>query len=314
MTKVSIVILNWNHAEDTLECLKSVKGLKAYGFELLCVVVDNGSKDDSVKRITYFIDRENKAHQREISWRIIGTDVNRGFAGGNNFGIKYSLEEHADFIVILNNDTIVDKNLVKGLIETAVKHPTVGIISPKIYFAEGYEFHKERYQRKDQGRVIWYAGGSMDWNNIYGSNRGVDEVDNDQYDKVEETDFATGACMMLSRQAVVAAGLFDEKYYLYLEDADLSQRMKKKGFDVIYSPKGHLWHKVSQSSGIGSSLNDYFITRNRFLFGMRYASLRTRFALYKESIRLMSNGREWQKWGVLDFYLRNFGKGSWING
>ena len=87
--------------------------------------------------------------------------------------------------------------------------------------------------------------------------------------------------------------------------------MKNRGWKVLYEPKGIVWHKVAQSSGIGSNLNDYFITRNRMLFGMRYASLRTKFALAKESIKLLLNGRKWQKIGVRDFYLGRFGRGSW---
>ena len=100
---------------------------------------------------------------------------------------------------------------------------------------------------------------------------------------------------------------------MYLEDADLSLRMRRAGWKVLYTPYGHLWHKVAQSSGIGSDLNDYYITRNRLLFGMRYASLKTRLALYKESLRFLLDGRDWQKKGVMDFYLGRFGKGSWNN-
>ena len=96
-----------------------------------------------------------------------------------------------------------------------------------------------------------------------------------------------------------------------MEDSDLSERIKKAGFKVMYSPRGRLWHKVSQGSGIGSELNDYFITRNRMLFGMTYAKLRTKFALFRESIKLLLIGRKWQKIGIRDYYLGKFGKGSW---
>jgi len=96
-----------------------------------------------------------------------------------------------------------------------------------------------------------------------------------------------------------------------MEDADHAQRIKKAGYKVLYSGKGWLWHKVSQSSGIGSELNDYFLTRNRMIFGMRYASLRTKFALLRESIKLLLSGRKWQKIGIKDYYLGNLGKGSW---
>ena len=87
--------------------------------------------------------------------------------------------------------------------------------------------------------------------------------------------------------------------------------LEKGGFEVMYVPDAHIWHKVAQSSGIGSELNDYFITRNRMLFGLKYAPLRTKLALIKESLKLLLSGRKWQKTGISDYYLGRFGKGSW---
>ncbi len=153
----------------------------------------------------------------------------------------------------------------------------------------------------------------MDWGNVYGENRGVDEVSSNKFNKVEQIDFATGACMFLNTDCLKEVGMFDEHYFMYLEDADLSVRIKKKKWKVLYVPKGILWHKVAQSSGIGSDLNDYFITRNRLMFGMRYAPIRSKLALIKESIKFLLTGRKWQKRGVLDFYSGNFGKGSFKN-
>lgn len=153
----------------------------------------------------------------------------------------------------------------------------------------------------------------MDWKNIYGSNRGVDEVDTGQYEESMPIDFATGAAMFCKISALGVVGGFDGKYYMYLEDADLSVRMKRFGFGVVYYPKAYLWHKVAQSSEIGGALNDYFIGRNRMLFGMKFASLRTKLALIKESLRLIHTGRKWQRIAVRDFYIMNFGKGSWGN-
>ena len=117
--------------------------------------------------------------------------------------------------------------------------------------------------------------------------------------------------MVITRRALEKVGLLDEKYFMYLEDLDYSERIKKAGFKIIYEPKAIVWHKNAQSSGVGSDLNDYFFTRNRLLFGMTYAPIRTKFALIRESGRLAVKGRKWQKRGVVDFYLRNFEKGSW---
>ena len=117
--------------------------------------------------------------------------------------------------------------------------------------------------------------------------------------------------MFLSRNALEKVGLFDEKYFMYFEDTDLSMRLKRVGFRVFYVPRAVLWHKVAQSSAIGSSLNDYFITRNRMLFGMKYAPLRARFALLREALKFLLYGRNWQRIGVIDYITGNLWKGSW---
>ncbi len=306
--KVSIIILNWNRKKDTIECLESIENLQILGFELEIVVVDNASSDGSQKAVEQIF---KKITEKNILCKQIRNTTNLGFAAGNNVGMRYSLDSGADYLLVLNNDTEVDKSLIKKLLKVAKKYSKVGTISPKIYFAKGFEFHKNRYKRKDLGKVFWYAGGDMDWDNVYGSNHGVDEVDKGQFEKAKETDFATGACMLLKSEALKDVGLFDEKYFMYLEDADLSQRLKRKGWEVLYTPKTEIWHKVAQSSGIGSDLNDYYITRNRLLFGMRYAKFRTKLALVRESFKLFLTGRRWQKIGVRDFYLGRFEKGSW---
>lgn len=300
--KIFLVVLNWNRKKDTLECLESIKKLRVKDYSLRVIIVDNGSTDGSQKEI--------KKSIKGIEGKLIENKENLGFARGNNIGIKDALKEGADFVMVLNNDTVLDKDLVVSLLLTTDKHKDAGIISPKIYFAKGFEFHKDRYTRRDLGKVIWYAGGHIDWDNVLGSNKGVDEVDIGQHNSVSDTDFATGACMFIRRETLEKVGLFDEKYFMYLEDADLSIKAEKSGWRVLYEPSGILWHKVAQSSGIGSGLNDYYLTRNKLLFGMRYAPLRAKFALVRESARLFLSGRKWQKQGVLDFYLNRFKKGS----
>ena len=309
--KVTIIILNWNRLKDTLECLESLKEMSLRDCRLSVLVVDNASSDNSVTEINKFLNSKSNNNNKKITWKLIKTDENLGFAGGNNFGISYSLEESPDYLILLNNDTLVDKNTLNGLLDAAKDDPDAAIISPKIYFAKGFEFHKNRYKKNELGKVIWYEGGIIDWNDIYGNNNGVDEVDNGQFNKTTDTDFATGACMLLNCVAIRKVGMFDEKYFMYFEDVDLSQRMKKHGWKVLFTSQAKLWHKVAQSSGVGSELNDYFITRNRLLFAFRYASIRTKFAIFRESLRLFIKGRKWQKKGVEDFYFSNFGKGSW---
>lgn len=303
MKSVFISILNFNGRKNTIECLRSINKLSRNGLKINVVVVDN----DSSERFSI-----DQGILDGISLKVIFNKKNLGFSGGQNIGIRYALENNAAYVLVLNNDTKLDEDIVYRLVEAAQTDKLIGIISPKIYFAKGYEFHKDMYSEKDLGKVIWYAGGLMDWKNVLGKHRGVDEVDKGQYEKTEETDFATGCCMLIKKEVFEKTGYFDERYFLYYEDNDFSQRVKSKGYKIIYEPKGILWHRNAGSSGgSGSTLQDYYITRNRLLFGMKYAPVRSQIALLRESFKTLIKGRRWQKKGVLDFYLRRFGKGSY---
>lgn len=310
MTTVAVIILNWNRPGDTIDCLHSILNSSVDGIKINLVVVDNASTDDSRSRLKKYL-KENTRTRKSFSWEIIKNKYNLGFVGGNNVGIAKTMTtiKTGDFIFLLNNDTVVDKNVFVDLLKSAKDSTYAGIFSPKIYFAKGYEF-KKNYKAADLGKIIWSAGGLIDWQNVYGANRGVDEVDRGQFNTLEETDFATGAAMFVRFDVIKDIGMLDEKYFMYFEDTDFCMRAKSAGWQVVYAPPATVWHKVAQSSAIGGDLNDYFTTRNRLLFGFRYAGVRARFALYRESLRHLLNGRKWQKHGVRDFYLRKFGRGS----
>ncbi|RJR28787.1 glycosyltransferase family 2 protein [Candidatus Microgenomates bacterium] len=304
MTNVFVVIINWNRKADTLSCLKSLDKLSIDNFKLSVIVVDNASVDDSVSAIKKF-------NAKNFTLETVVNADNLGFAEGNNIGINYALGKKADYVLLLNNDTLVHKDLLVSMLETMKENNSIAAVSPKIYFAPGFEFHRKRYKKSDKGKVVWSAGGAMDWNNIFGNNIGVDAVDKGQFEKQCDIDFATGACVLFRAKALREVGFFNPKYFMYFEDTDISTRLVNKKWKIVYCPKAVLWHKVAQSSGIGGELNDYFITRNRLLFGFKYASLRTKVALVRESIKALKRGRKWQKRGVVDFYTHNFGKGSW---
>lgn len=300
MKKICIVILNFNGWEDTIKCLKSldhVKSTAEYKVEVL--VIDNASKNESIKKIRDAIPSVN----------MIESPINTGFSGGCNLGMKYALETQADYVLLLNNDTVVDPHFVAEMYK-AIEPADVGGVVPKIYFEKGNEYHKEKYNKNELGKIIWYAGGIMDWKNLIGQNRGVDEVDRGQFDEAGETQLATGCCFLIKAEVLKKVGIFDDNYFLYYEDADLCARIKKEGYKIMYQPSAVIWHKNAGSSGSGSVLQDYYITRNRLLFGMRYAPIRTRVALVRESLKILKSGREWQKVGVRDFYLRKFNRGS----
>ena len=300
MIKIGIIILHYKGKNLTINCLTSLEGLKDSNISLIKILVDNNSPEP--------IEGLEKKFKDIV---ILKNSQNLGFAEGNNVGIRYALKNGARWVLILNNDTTVAPDLLIQLIKQSSLINQSGILGPKIYFAPGFEYHKNRYKPAQRGKVFWYAGGIIDWRNVYCSHRGVDEVDEGQYDRVEETDFVSGCAMLVKKEVFEKIGLFDPRYFLYLEDVDFCQRAKKAGFKIIYVPDGKVWHYNASSSQVGGALHDYFITRNRLLFGMKYAPARTKIALLKESFKLLFKGRPWQKIGVRDFYLKKFGKGSW---
>lgn len=280
MKRVAVVILNFKVRELTLKCLESV--LKSSFKNLLIIVIDNNSKDG----LELELPKLKAVH-------FIQTGTNLGYTGGNNVGIKYALKQGCDFIFVLNPDTTVEPQRISYLIK-AFDNPSVGAVSPKILFAGT--------------KKIWYAGGIFDKANVIGSHRGVDKQDQDQYNEAEETDYVTGAALFIRSDVLERVGLFDERYFLYYEDADLSFRIKRAGFKCWYEPRAILYHKNAQSTGLGSPLQDYYITRNRMLFAFKFLPFRTRFAILREAIK------NWQiparRKAFLDFLLGRFGKGD----
>ncbi len=304
MAKVSLIILNWNARKLTQSELENVSKLKTGSHEVECLVIDNGSTDDSLEKLSIY-------QLPNMNYKFMETNENLGYAGGNNVGLKHSLKNNFDYTILLNNDVVLPEDLIIKLVDIAEKDKKIGLLSPKMYFAKGYEFHKDRYKEEDLGKVIWFAGGVMDWKNMYTDHRGVDEVDSGQYNEEAEVDSINGACLLMRNKLISDIGLLKEKYFMYWEDADYSIRAKKAGWKVLYTPETFIWHKVSSSSAVGSNLNDYFLTRNRLDFGLRYAPFRTKLALVRESLKFLVNGRSWQKIGVRDYYLGRWGKGSW---
>lgn len=303
MKNIFISVLNFNGSKNTQECIDSLKKIVIKDLKVTIIVVDNGSSE--------------KLSLKDNSWdniklKILTNSKNEGFSGGHNISIKEALKDNANYIILLNNDTYVDKNFLIEMIKAAEIDEKIGILAPKIYFAPNYEFHKNRYEKSELGRVFWYAGGVMDWKNIIAFHRGVDMVDVGQFDKVESTDFASGCCMMIRVDVLKKVGFFDNKYFLYYEDSDFNIRTKKAGFKILYIPKSIIFHKNAGSSGgSGSRLQDYYITRNRLIFGMKYAPIRAKIAILKESMKIIFTGRYWQRRGVLDFYFGRLGKGSY---
>lgn len=298
MDKTAVIILHYQNPVDTLDCLSSLTGDSRKDNPFHIYLVLNSYEEKFLKSV--------KSEYGNVT--VIENYDNGGYAQGNNKGIRRALEEGNEYFILLNNDTVVPKFSVSKLVESARKNEMAGLISPKIYFVRGYEYHKERYTDEGKEKVIWYAGGKIDWNNVYAFHKGVDEVDKGQYDKAHETDFATGCCMLLKKKTIEKTGLLDEKYFLYYEDVDYSLRVKRSGLSVFYDPNISIYHKNAGSSGKpGSPLQIYYQTRNRLYFGMKYANLHTKLSLFKESLKFLFKG-ELEKQAVWDYYLGRMGK------
>lgn len=302
--KVAVIIINFNTPSDTVECLNSLKKCTLPDrYEVRTILVDNGSSDDSLE-----IFQEKFA---EVD--LIPVATNLGFSGGNNVGIKAANQWGADWVLLLNSDTYVAPNFWKTTTKYLTKK-TDKIGSALIYFAPGFEFHKERYEKNQLGKVIWYAGGKIDWDNVLGSHPGVDEVDTGQYSSAKQVDYATGAAMFIGRDVIDKIGVLNDDFFLYLEDLEYCVRASRAGYKIELWPEIKVWHKVSASSGgIGSRLNDYFITRNRLLFGFLYSPIRTKLALTRQAILLFATGTKEQKMAVADFFTHRLGRGSFFD-
>lgn len=294
MIKIAIITVNYNGKNDTVDLLESLKKLKSEKYELKTIVVDNASSDGSVFVI----------HKQFPGVDVLQTGANLGFSGGYNRGLEYAGIWGADYFLVVNNDCLVkDSGFLSEMVKVLESDSKIGLVSPKIYFEKGFEFHKDRYTVTDLGKVIWFAGGNFDWDNIGSIHRGIDEVDKGQYDETSESELISGACVLIKKEVLEEIGLLDEKYFLYFEDSDFAKRAEKAGFKKYYTGKTSIYHKVSQSTGLGSIITDYYHTRNRLIFGMKYARKRTRFALLREAVKLFLIGRPAQRQGVLDFYL-----------
>ncbi len=305
MPHVSIILVDFNSHKETKECLVSLSKLKATSFNYDVVVVDNAS----VKPLTQkWVERYHpQAH-------LVRSQANLGFTGGNNLGVHWAIEQFdSDYVLLLNNDTTVEAEFLNKLMAQAVKFPEQGIITPKIYFYPGREFHKKSYLKEERGKVFWYAGGEVDRRHLDAFHRGVDEVDRGHFDNQIESAFATGCAMFIKREVLEKVGYLDKRYFLYFEDVDFSLRAKKAGYKIGFCPKSVVWHKNAGSSGgSGSSLHQYYQTRNRLLFSLLHGPARAKLTTVKYALRLLFKGDRLEKLAVWHLVTGKFGKQSII--
>ncbi len=263
--KLAIITVVYENYTVLKDFLKSLEQQSNKNFKLFII-------DLSIHRNTISI--------KEIDSILIYAD-NKGYSHGINLGIRKAIEEDFKLFCILNNDTYFKENFVNLVLQSILKHPS-SIIGGKIYYAPGYEYHKNRYRKDDLGKVIWFAGGKIDWAHALTPHIGVDEVDNGQFNKFKEVDFINGALMLFDKTVTDKVGLWNESYFLYFEDADICVRAKMSGIKLYYDPSLVIWHKNSQSTGgSGSILHQKYQRINQLKFGLKYAPIRTKLHLLK---------------------------------
>jgi GT2 family glycosyltransferase len=300
--KIAFVTINYRGQDDTLDMVRELeKNILPLGVTSTVYVVDHDRSEEFKKKLSKY---------PQVVY--VQSSGNIGFAAGNNLGLKQALKDGADIYVLINNDTVIPEDLVTNILSSRIADENVGAVGGLIYFAKGFEFEK-KYTQEELGKVIWFAGGKIDWDNVYAGHIGVNDVDAGQYTGEKDTDFITGCLFISKREVLEKVGLFDERYCMYFEDVDLGMRIIKAGYKLILDPKIKIAHKVAQTSGIGSPMNDYFLTRNRLMFGMDYARTRTKLALLREAIKKLFVGTKAQKVAVRDFFMRKLGWGSWSN-
>ncbi|PRY52420.1 hypothetical protein B0I27_106181 [Arcticibacter pallidicorallinus] len=255
MKKVSVITVNYNQPQVTETLLKSIAEHNKYQ-ALQIIVVDNGSREDP---IPYW-------RKKYPDHTFLRSEINLGFAGGNNLGVSLA---DGDYLFFVNNDTEFTVGLVESLVALMDQHSQIGMISPKIrYF--------------DQPQVIQYVGFTpMDYYTARNKCIGEYETDEGQYDETTgKTGFIHGAAMMVRKEAIERAGLMFESFFLYYEEMDWCERIRKCGFEIWVEPRAVIYHKESVSVGKKSALKEYFMNRNRILFIRRNGPPSSKYIFY----------------------------------
>lgn len=235
---VFAIILNYNGKDKLNACISSLLLSDYRNLEI--VVVDNGSTDSSFDDARYEF---SKVH-------FIKSPKNLGFSKGNNLGIRWALEKFADFIFVLNNDTLVEKATISTLVGAMRNMPSVGILSPLIF--------------KGNRRDIWFAGGKIDWIRMR-----TEHVLSEKRSVPYPTEYVSGCAMFIRKDVFGKIGLFDERFFLYYEDADLSIRASREGFGLYVDPSTRIFHL--EQSNMENRSKTYWLVLSALIFFKTHA-------------------------------------------
>ncbi|MDD2425873.1 MAG: glycosyltransferase family 2 protein [Bacteroidales bacterium] len=292
--EISVIILNYNGLADTQELLESLFLNSKGNFEVL--LVDNGSDTGETTTLS----------QKFKDITIIRTGENLGFAGGNNRGI---IKARGRYILLLNNDTLIIDDSVNKMAAFMEKNPAIGALSPRLLY-------------NDQERTLQYAGYTrLSLITLRNKCLGMGEADRGQYMEPSATAYTHGAAMMVRREVIEKSGVMEEDYFLYYEEMDWCERIKKAGYEIWYYPGSSVIHKESRSTGKESAAKSYYMTRNRLMFAERHRKgiVKIFAIIYLLSVapaagvyRSLAKGRRDNArailFGVRDFLINRYGK------
>lgn len=254
---VHILILNWNSFDETVECLDSLRNLTYPNYKIQ--LVDNASLNDEADRLKERFPEINLLKQSE----------NIGFCGGCNAGMKEAIEDSADFVMLLNNDTLVTSNLIEKLIEGYAQLDDAGAVSPIIM----------KYPETD---TVWFskAEWTTDWRSgearfRLAADESIEELQNRE---PYETEFACGCCLLVSADVIRSVGMLDERYFAFFDEAEWCARMARNGLRSYVIPDTHIYHKVGRTTP--NLVMTYLLTRNRLLWISENLELRKRLNAY----------------------------------
>lgn len=247
--KVSIILLNYNTSNDLIECINSLENIDYPNYEI--IVIDNCSNKNEIRKLESYLEKREKCI-------FIKNDKNTGFAGGNNLGIKYALENKTDYILLLNSDTLVNENFLSVLVDTAEKDKeNIAMVTGKILYYPNVE-------------KVWYGGGYIDWGKFIGKHYGEGEYDNGQYNEIKSITFSSG-CLMLINASLNFEKYLPEEYFMYYEDVDYCAKILNNGFKIMYNPNAVIYHKIGSSSGgEQSEFTIRWANRGRYIFMNKY--------------------------------------------
>lgn len=263
--KISVILVNYNSWEDTIECVNSLIMNEYMNKEI--IVVDNGSSN---------VDQyANNPIFSQVEVKLIKSETNLGFSGGNNVGIVYAIQALTDFVVLLNNDTLVKTDFLTRLYASYIENGKPSIVCGKILY----------YSNPD---TIWYAGGEINFSTGGIEHWGCNKKDQLYPTQKLDVSFATGCLWFMPKETLSEVGYLDESYFLYSEDADYCCRINNLGLRILYDPNIVIYHKVGASSKM-SKLSQYYSVRNDFYVFDKYAPSYNKklimFALAKRKIK-----------------------------